>query len=206
MPPEEIAKLQQRLVDAGLMDPDSYYAGVWTGAEAGAMLEAMGISNVSGKTVDATIDYLIANLPESTKDQRRRAAALKIYQAAPFITPDPASLTQTVKVAMRGELGREPTTEDYRLLTSGLSQAAFEDYQAQEAYNRAVFDANLAVGETGAPVPVGSVPDVDPVARFREAFDQRFGPEKAFIEGQADNLRNMDNVFASLRTMGNLIR
>jgi hypothetical protein len=49
------------------------------------------------------------------------------------------------------------------------------------------------------------VQDVDPRARFGEAFDRRFAPELDFIEGQEDQIRNATNVFASLRNMTGLI-
>lgn len=204
--PEELITWQRRLVDAGLMEPDTYYPGVWTDIEAGALRAAMGIANASGRDLDTTLNSLIANLPEDVKERRRLEQMAKVFQAPPFVKPDPASLAQGAKAEMRRRLGREPNPDEMAEVTAHMSGLYRQGYEAEVAAMRADFDANVALEETGVAQAPATVADVDEEARFREFFDKRFGPEMEFIEGQRETIRSRANVFESLSTMGNLIR
>lgn len=200
--PEEIARIQSRLEAAGLLNPDSYWAGTWDDQTVAAYRSALGMANASGRSVDAQIARLVATLPESVKEQRRRAEAAETFQAPPYMRPDPDTLAQDVKDIFRSRLGREPTPEDLAWGIQGLGADFRAQYEAQVAAARAEFDAGQAL-EPG--VGGGAFQSVDPVSSFRERLEQRFGPEIDRLAALPEVRDNMNNVYASLRTMGSLI-
>ncbi len=203
--PGVIARLQLRLVNTGFLEEGEYWAGFWDGQTADAYAAVLGHANQSGATIDETIERLIATLPDSIKEARARADQAKTFQAPPFIGPDLATIAQRVKSKLRSELGREPSDVDMAELTKFMSSIYVEDFDAQVAAQRSAFDASQESLETGEPVTPRSVTDVDPVARFNEFFEQRFRPEIDRLGALGGIQINRSNVFASLRTMGNLI-
>lgn len=223
MPPERIVQIQRQFEQAGLIDMDGYYAGVWDESTSAAMSALMGMANASGKTWEQQLDFLQRNLPESVKEQRNRDRAQQIaaesFIASPYMKPDYATLAQDMKSVFRQRLGREPSDSEMSELSSAMSAAYRQEYEQETVpFERAQYDAeqafaelveaDLAAGGTGeglmAPSP-RSVPGVDPIARFGELFDERFGSELNFIEGQEDTQQNMDNVYASLLSMNRMI-
>lgn len=199
--PEEIAQIQSRLEAAGLLNPDSYWAGTWDDQTVAAYRSALGMANASGRSADAQIDRLIATLPESIKEQRARAEAAETFQAPPYMRPDPDALAQDVKDLFRSRLGREPTPDDLSWGIQGLGADFRAQYEAQVAAARAEFDTARA-GEPGG----GTFQSVDPVSSFRERLEQRFGPEIDRLAALPEVRENMNNVFGSIRTMESLIR
>ena len=212
--PSFIARLQRRLVAAGLLKDDDYYSGYWDDLTAAAYKKALGYSNVNGTDVSESIDRLIATLPESKKD-------LDKFAEPPFLKADIATLAQKVKTTLRNELGRDPTSGELAELTGAMRGFRREGFDAFVAAERAAFE-----GGTTAPLPLahtidqGSVnilsdfnvdqppstlQDVDPEARFQELFEQRFKPEIDRLDSLGEVRRNTNNVFASLRTMSSLI-
>jgi hypothetical protein len=106
---------------------------------------------------------------------------------------------------MRNELGREPTPEEMSELTAAMSSVYRQDFEAEVAAMRAEFDAQQQALATGTPVTPAATVDIDPAARFAQLFDQRFGAELDYIEGQAEQQQIMRSVFESLTTMQSLI-
>lgn len=220
---ERIVEIQRQLAAAGVMVDGDYWPGVWDAATDGtAMLGVMENANAAGLTVDEMLEQMIATTPESAKEARARAKAeaamADTFTAPAYLKPDPAALSQAVKSAVRSQLGREPTDGEMGELAGVMSQSFRADYEAEVAAMQAEFDAmrayeeqvmaDIEAGGTGEGTPpptAGTFQSVNPQARFREAFDQRFGPELDFIEGQADQVRNANNVFASIVNMGRLV-
>jgi hypothetical protein len=205
LPPEEVVVWQRRLVDAGLMEPDSYHPGVWTDIDAGALRIALGAANGSGAAVDDQLDDMASNLPLSVVEARRRKELERQFQAPPYLAPDYTTLAQDVKAAVRQRLRRDPTEQEMAELTAAMSGFYRADYEAEVAALRSAFDAEGQGLATGQAVTPGTVTDLDPASMFRQLFDQRFGPEMEFAEGQQENLRNTANVLDSLRTLGNMV-
>jgi hypothetical protein len=203
--PEDTEKLQKRLVDAGLMEPGEYWPGILTDVEYQAILSTMGMANNSGKTIDEVLFNMAANLPESIKEARRLRDAAKVFQADPFIKPDPAALNQSVKNGFRNELGRDPTRSELAEWAGRLGADAEAQYRQEVRAAEAKFNTAVAIEETGVAPSPGTFTEVDPVARFQEEFDKRYGPEIAFRESQPLVAENQANVFQSLATMGHLI-
>ncbi len=219
--PAVIARLQRRLVAAGLLENDTFYEGAWDDLTEAAYKTVLGFANKNGIDATKSMDRLIATLPQSVKDARARAEELKVFQEPPYIKPDMATLAQGVKAYFRQEVGRDPSDSEMAEFSGAMSSAYRADFEAQVAAQRAEFDAqNDPVGvpsrTTGTIDQIaasinqpggggGTFQRVDPVARFREAFDRRFKSETTRL-GALDEVRaNVNNVYESLRTMTSLI-
>ncbi len=219
-----IARLQKRLVAAGLLDEDEYYAGYWTEVSWLAYKTALGVANTNGTDVSKAIDELIRTLPQSIKDERD----LDKFAEPPYLTPDYATLAQTVKKTMRDELGRDPTAGELAQLTREMSGFEREQFEVDTERERIIFEGGKETVTPptltfGQPLPEGQPPslnlfgpratpvgpqtlqDVDPEARFQELFEKRFKPEIDRLDSLGEVRRNTNNVFASLRTMSSLI-
>lgn len=192
--PEEIMRIQKRLETAGLLD--SYLPGLWDSETANAYTEVLAAANRRGSTADAALDFMVSNPVEQPKEE---------FQPLVFPKPDYATLAQDVKSVMRGKLGREPTEQEMAELTGAMASAYRAGFEADEAARRSQFEAEQAGLETGEAVTPAAVQDVDPQARFAERFEARFGPEIDRLAALPETRENMNNVFASLRTMGSLI-
>ncbi|KKL26888.1 hypothetical protein LCGC14_2390720, partial [marine sediment metagenome] len=219
-----IARLQKRLVAAGLLNEDEYYAGYWTEVSWLAYKTALGVANTNGTDVSKAIDELIRTLPQSIKDERD----LDKFAEPPYLTPDYATLAQTVKRTMRNELGRDPTAGELAQLTREMSGFAREQFDVLTERERIIFEGGKETVTPptltfGQPLPEGQPPslnlfgpratpvgpqtlqNVDPAARFQELFEQRFKPEIDRLDSLSEVRRNTNNVFASLRTMSSLV-
>jgi hypothetical protein len=221
--PAAITRIQTRLVSAGLMEAGEFWAGFWDAQTSDAYKLALGFSNQSGEPVDQTITKLIANLPDSIKERRRQQDVADTFQAPPFLKPDYATLAQDVKGFFRSKVGRDPTDEELAEFTGVMSNMYRREFDARVDAQRAAFEGpppldinspavtpgggfvsgGFTVDETQIPAQV--VQDVDPAARFRESFERRFGPEIDRLASLDDVYANTNNMFASLRTMNNLI-
>ena len=209
-----IARLQKRLVAAGLLKEDDYYSGYWDDLTAAAYKKALGYSNQSpGLDVSATIDELIRTLPQSVKDARD----LDKFAEPPFLKADIATLAQKVKTTLRNELGRDPTAAELAELTGAMRGFRREGFDAFVESERAAFNkdrgivdpsrivAPMGVVSGGLTVEPQTLQDVDPAARFQEFFEKRFKPEIDRLDSLGEVRRNANNVFASLRTMSSLV-
>jgi hypothetical protein len=221
--PAVIARLQRRLVAAGLLDDDTFYVGAWDDLTIAAYKGVLGFANQNGIDATKSMDRLIATLPQSVKDARARAKQLKVFQEPPYIKPDMATLAQDVKRYFRQEVGRDPTAGEMAEFSAAMSSAYRADFEAEVGALRAAFNAEndptlgvSASTEAGrltrsieAPVVPGggggTFQGVDPVARFREAFDRRLKPETDRLQGLSERRANVNNVYESLRTMTSLI-
>lgn len=198
--PEQIARIQSQLVAAGLIEEGEYWAGFWDAATSSAYTMVLGYANQSGLTADDAIRRLQETLPDSVKEARAKKKAMEVFQAPPFMAPDPAKLAQDVKETFRRRLGRDPTPEDLASMTAALGDSYRQAYDAEVAAARAHFNAQLGKGPAGT-----TVQDVDPASRFLQVFEERYQPELARFDALEEARVNQANVFASLRNMGSLI-
>lgn len=201
---ERRAALQEQMVSAGLLDADSYYVGMWDENSIGAYKTILGYSNLWGTDPEETLNRLQAALPEALKDGRTDSAAQQRV-ARVYVKPDYASIAQEVKQTFERRLGRRPRDQELNELAGALSGFYRAQFDAQVAADDAAFaeeERAEAAGETPGNI---TQQGVDPIARFQQLFDQRYQPEEDRLEGIDDTRENMTNVFASLRTMGNMV-
>lgn len=214
----EIRRQQKELEAAGLLEPGSFTPGFWDQASASALQSAMGFANRGGTTWQEVVAEL-KSIPRQIEFERGPE-----FEPPVIPQPDPATIAQRVAAEFRGRLGREPTDEEMAefggYLTSqfGAAREAVvgAERQAFAAANFAEIaselgDPNLSperaaeIRELLAAADDQPPQQVDPAARLRQLFDERFGPEMRFIEAQAETAANAENVFASLRNMTRLI-
>ena len=206
----QIARLQSRLVKAGVLNEDQYYAGYWDDVTRDAYKTVLGLANRT-PNMDATgmIDLMIAN------PKKIDAADADKFREPPFLKPDYATLAQDVKTTMRTRLRREPTAAEMAELTRVMGGFYRQQFDVLTEADRIMFEGDpvtadnvirpMGVVSGGLTVAPTELQDVDPAARFRELFDQRFKPEIDRLDSLAEVRRNTTNVFESLRTMSSLV-
>lgn len=111
------------------------------------------------------------------------------FVAPTYLAPDYATLAQTVKGQLRDALGRDPDDSEMALLTAELAGWDRQSFDAEVAAERAEYDA----AEEGRDAP-GVQQSVDPVARFRESFEQKFAAEIQGIERTEEAAETSENV------------
>lgn len=201
---ERRAALQEEMVAAGLMDPDDFYVGMWDTNSISAYKTILGYSNLWGTDPEETLSRLQASLPEALRDGRTSSAAQQRV-ARVYVKPDYATIAQEVKQTFEQRLGRRPRDQELNELASALSGFYRAQLDAQVAADEAADAADERAAETGEAPGNVTQQGVDPIARFQQLFDQRYQPEEDRLEGIGDTRQNMTNVFASLRTMGNMV-
>ena len=197
---------QRKMERAGLLKKGDYQPGFWDIPTSDAMALAMGYGNQQRVTFDKVLERL-ALLPKD----------VELRDPAP-LSPDPASIAQEVKATFRQRLGREPSASELRELGSALG--GFEEESlAQQVQQVELVKAGGVVPASdfttvdfeGTPIGVRSplsAPTpvfVDPIARFLELFDKRFGPEEARNRQVIDVANQRRSVMSSLTTMQALI-
>lgn len=163
MPLELRVRLQDQLVSLGLSD--GVIRGELDNATIGGMAKLMALANRSGTTWRATLNRLVKLNDDGLLNTGSSA------KVNPYLPPDYASLAQRVKATFRDALDRDPTQAEMQLTVNELFGDFREQYDAEQA--------------TGAGREV-SVSQVDPIARFQEAFEARYKPEVEQIELEQD--------------------
>ena len=196
---------QRKMERAGLLKKGDYQPGFWDIPTSDAMALAMGYGNQQRVTFDKALERL-ALLPKEVE-----------LADPPLLLPDAASIAQEVKATFRQRLGREPRPAELREMAgqlTGFQQVALEQAEVLQDLE----------GETTQPLPMRPAPPqlgadrtplvaplttpgvaVDPIARFLELFDQRFGPEVARNRRVIDVANQRRSVMSSLTTMQALI-
>lgn len=96
-PPEVIATIQQRFVDAGLIT-GSYRIGMWDDATRKAYRQVLGYANARGLSDDAEALNQLASMPKVEKDRAPRAP-LQVQVS------NPADIRAALKETFRSKLG-----------------------------------------------------------------------------------------------------
>ena len=201
-----IRDLQLQLERAGLLEKGEYHISFWDIPTGNAMQLAMQFANEGGVTYQAMLTQL--SLIQRSKSELGDPAPL---------SPDPASIAQDVKATFRQRLGREPSASELRelgaalggfetqsleqqaeLATTGRLEPDFTDLEPSALQQQ----LGIAPGQVATP---GTPTIVDPVARFLELFDKRFGPEEARNRRVFDTANQRRSVMSSLVTMQSLI-
>jgi hypothetical protein len=171
---EQKASLQSEFVKAGLLGDGDYSPGTWDPASARAAETLLLMSNANNRKWDHMLRRLVANPVGSAADQ---SSQVRRFVAPAYVEPDYATLTQAVKQEFGRQLGRRPQEWEIGILADELAADARRAYQATVSKLRAEHDAgNRAIAE-GVDTSAGTVQGVDPEARFREKFEERYLPE-----------------------------
>lgn len=168
---EDRVRLQQQLVSLGLASNVTY--GEIDGGETGqsgtlgAMRRLLAMANASGDEWVNVLNRIATNpAMQDGADE---------YEPAPNLTPDYASIAQDIKSEFRQRLGRDPDDYELQQLAGQMTGFYADEYAAQEEFRQLQHEAQTTPGVQGG----GTVGRVDPMARFREVFDERFGAELA---------------------------
>lgn len=212
--PEYQTIVQQQLVDAGLLRESDFVPGVWTYEAARAMEIAMAESNAtSGRRswVDVLRDRIEGREEAGLSEEAEQLLASRRLALPAFREPDYASLSQNVKDLFRNQLGRDPADWEVALLADQLNADYRSAYDADiraltaefEAGNRAIIESD----ETGeaAITSAGTVAAVDPVARLRQRFEEKYASEFELNEDRMAERQNLSNVFSILTKTNNLM-
>lgn len=171
MTTEDRVRLQQQLVALGIASDVTYGeidgSDSGAGGTLGAMRRLLAMANASGD------DW--TNVLARIATQPAMQEGIDEYEPAPFLQPDYATLAQDVKRTVRERLGREPNDYELQQLTGEMSGFYADEYAAQEEFRRIQHEAQTTPGVQGG----GTVGRVDPMARFRQLFDEKFGAELA---------------------------
>lgn len=212
-PPEEIARLQKRMVSAGVLQSE-FHLGVWDQTSQSAYTRLLAHANARGQDVEQSIvEYQNANI--------RPEEQLPEFSPDTYIKPDYAELENAVKDTVEKRLGRDANPGDIAELTSRLQKHYRDEYDvntevARRQYERGVAEQTqvsmtpaesiVAEEEGTGPSPeafdMGEIESVDPTARFLQEFDKRFEDEEAMIERreQGEENRNLlQDGFSGLR-------
>jgi hypothetical protein len=139
--------------------------------------------------LEGDINYKLA-WDEAHPDEKANTWAQDNPWPAPsYLAPDYATLAQTAKATVRGQLGRNVTSGELTLLTGFMNQASKDAWKANE------YDLSLSNWESRARahedeannMDAATVQGVDAVARFGEMFDERYS-------GELEHRRNVETV------------
>ncbi len=171
---ENVAAVQQKMIDTGWLDKEAVADGWWGPAEAEVMKSWMITANGRGD--------LWTDLPdEELREQAKDLAATS--QRAGFVPDayrplDPARVELTVKDSIRQLIGRDATAEDLQQLGGYLTDQHSASYEADVKAARGQYNARVSLDESGGQfAQPGAVQDVDFEARFITQMEERFKPQ-----------------------------
>lgn len=198
---ENLARVQARMVGLGLLE--NYVPGKRDGDTQKAFSYLLQMANSSGQDWAremSQLEQIQAEDPEGWAE--RMGIGGEDEGPAPFVTPayeapDYATLAQGVKDQMRRSLGRDPDESEMAILTAELAGFDREAYEADVAGQRAQYDAEVGASEGREGMGGATVQGVDPVARFKESFEQRFAGRLAAGEDMVTADESQESVEGS---------
>jgi hypothetical protein len=181
----QIDIFQDRMIRAGYMREDGK-TGVMDTPTIDTLKRVLYESNVNGYEWQGWSARMATegdkvSAEEDADEKTARLKALGPFQRNVYLEPDYAALSLTAKDAMEQQLGRQindwemqflvdEQEDDYREQFDVGEAARLSNYQGQV---RAIED-DLTAGDT---VGGGTMQDVDPGARFQQAFESKFEKE-----------------------------
>lgn len=132
------------------------------------------------------------------KDGNERAP----FTAQAYLAPDYATLANAVRTQMRGSLGRDPDDSEIAQLTAELEGWYREEYDEEVEAARREYEME-GTDEGGVPEPGV---DIDPEARFREAFETRFANGIQWRQEREEDQSQAGLVQGSAATIGQAMR
>jgi hypothetical protein len=224
-PGSYIAAVQAMMIRAGLREIGSVTPGHWSVDDAQVMASVLVEANASGKTWAQVL-----SIYEQFRPRDDQAGAR--FTADPYLAPDYASLSQSVRSAFAAEVGREPHDWEVELLASQLSADARREYEARTAAQRLDFEARNVGGDegnrrilaggsatvqgfiggpgaedaVGGSAGGGTVQQVDPLARLAETIRARYAPEVEAEQKEQETAVNLAALFSNLAGLEQAVR
>lgn len=184
--PVEVARLKDRLVNAGLLDSDDRSGGSgWSHYEAKAMEQLAVAANGTGEMWGFTLGEMERN-PVGGGGGGGSTTTRAPFVAPSYLAPDMDLLKQAVKESVRGRLGREPTAAEMSQLIVGLDSDYKSAYNVQVEASRSEYDATTRAIDTETTQSGGEFRMVDPASSFAERFESRFTNELGFKKRRDD--------------------
>lgn len=190
---EDLVRVQQQLAAVGLASKPLY--GELDDGTIGAFTKLLAMSNRSGTSWDATLTRLSTN-PLITDEEGGKQA----FDVPTYLAPDVATLAQDVKAMFRQRLNREPDQLEMAALTAELAGWHKGSFDAQVGVQRQDFENRQTEGEQSG----GTARQVDPVARFMEAFESRYANELDFVEDKEEAIETRETVEQGVGTLSQM--
>jgi len=192
--PETIARMQRKLIQAGLLDPKEVSKfGVWTRTEAQAYEAVLSHANLHGQSASQALSWLSQNPPEAAKDTGQGQSTPLIYRL-----PNARDVARTADDVASATLGRKLTDEERSQFVSAYMQtvrssqySSWAVSQQQDAAMAGGASAPFSLdGETAkgaaAAASAPSVYDAPSMNTAAADFAQRSDPGGVEAHGAAD--------------------
>lgn len=186
-------RLEDKWVDAGLLDPDGgYVPGSMGMPQLQAMRASMGVANLIGVGYETATNTMVRDFQAFQRAEARRAArrggggggrASFTVPASLREIPDYESLAQDARNRFRQRLGRDPEEWEEAILADHLGARHRESNAERIKAARAAFYAAQGGGQGVMEVEVPN-----PELRNQRFIEERYGPEidrQERIEDQA---------------------
>lgn len=208
-PEERIADIQNRMVEAGLLQAGDFRLGYWDQMSQQAMQQVMAYSNRYGLHAQEDIGqpYMRGDLGGILWALDLIAAErpdLPEYVPPRPRTPDQATLRSIIREEYRSRLGRDPhasemasftqyLSEQYRLAMNQEALSAERDWVAQMAQQQGPTGQfyRLSPEDQALMSDTSPIESIDPISRFEEMFDTRMAPSLEMVSrrGKRNDLR-----------------
>lgn len=201
MSTEVLARVQDRMAALGMVE--GYLPGRKDKATRDAFAELLWMANGEGKSWMQTLYSLERQKEEMGDDwawgDDSGSGGRGKYVAPTYLAPDYATLAQRVKTELRDQLGRDPDESELALLTAELSGWDREAFDAEVEAAKAEYDA-AEDGRSESP----TVQTIDPLARFKESFEQKYAAERRGLERNEETEQTQEIVQAGVSRLSQM--
>lgn len=169
MPIEHLVRLQETMEQVGFSR--KMKLGVLDDATVDNWVELLGLANREGSDWQSTLGRLgdYSGGMEAVKEE------LPEFEPATFVAADPVAMAQDVKDLMKQRLGREPRPDEIDELVTEMGGISRLRHEQDEELRELQFNAQVdPEGEVQAPEEFTKI---DPSARFRKLFEEKYGGE-----------------------------
>lgn len=193
---EQLARFQDTLVATGLVRE------VVPGRIDDETVRGMGTLMALGNRQAEPWQDILDGIVRAGGLESAKARAAQQFDPKPYVAPDYATIAQEIKATFRQRLGREPDQAEMAQLSSEMFGWDKQGYNQQVAAERQQFENAQTEGEQ----PGGTFTQVDPLARFQEAFDRRYANELDFVDDKADAVETREQVERTTNTLSAMSR
>lgn len=191
---EDRVRLQQQLVAVGLTSNPAY--GELDDPTIKGMSKVLAMSNRAGTEWQDTLNRI------STNPLLQEEAGGPAFDPPPYLQPDYATIAQEVKGFVQNRLGRDPDQGELAQLTSEWLGWDRQAHDVEVGAARQNFGNRQAEGEQSG----GTFRQVDPMARFKEAFESKYANELDFVEDKETAVRSRQTVEQGTNTLSQMSR
>lgn len=202
----DLVALQMRMFEAGYISEQPTLGGVRSMEMVAAFDQLVTRADSGRNSWETQLNYDIRVAQDYAKNNKDDGPTRPGFTVPDFRKPDYASLAQVAKESVRGQLGRNPSESEMSLLTDYLGQQYRNKWQQNEvAVERSAWEKNGRAAETGEEQGGVTLPQVDPLSRFNEFFEDRYEGELAHRKRVDKTKQNTSNLFGSFDTIARAI-